>query len=73
MDKGCGIGVAVGSGVDVGVSLEMTVGRGEAVEVGETDRVGIDSEFSTIPHALRIDDRMIQDIVRIFILFILSL
>lgn len=60
-------------GVDVGVALGTLVGREEEVGTGEAGCVGSEAALSIIPQALRIKDGMIQDSVRIFILFIPSL
>ena len=42
ISSGCGIGVAVGMGVDAVVSVGFAVGRGEAVEEGTI--VGVEEE-----------------------------
>jgi len=66
-----GIGVAVGSGVDVNVCVGIVVGGGVAVEGGATVGWGGEAGIS-IPHEIKMNDRMIEDVARNFILFILS-
>jgi hypothetical protein len=63
------VGIAVG----VEVWVRVGAGGGEAVEDGSIVTVGVDAVFVVPQAARRIEDRMIQDAARIFILFILSL
>ena len=51
----------------------MLVGRGEEVGAGEAGCPESGAALPLIPHALRINSRMIQEMEILFILFILPL